>query len=70
MEKLKFKSSIKCTGCLKKVASHRSSAKGIVTWDVKLESPNRILAVEGEGITAEQISDIVSKAGYKVEQIK
>ena len=70
MEKNFFKSNIKCTGCLKNVASHLSTVKGIVSWDIALENPDRILAVEGKGITAEQISSLVSKAGFEVEQIK
>ncbi len=70
METLKFKSNIKCTGCLKKVTPHLNNAKGIITWDVELEHPEKIVTVEGEGITAGQISDAVSKAGFKVEQIK
>lgn len=70
MEILKFKSNIKCTGCMKKVAAHLSEAEGVINWDVALENPNRILTVEGEDtLTAYEINEAVRKAGYKVEQI-
>lgn len=69
MEKYKFKSNINCTGCLRKVAPYLSSTKGIVNWDVELEAPNKILTVEGDHVTANQIEEAVSRAGYKVEQL-
>ena len=69
MNKFKFKSNIKCIGCLKKVALHLSTTRGMVNWDVELKHPNRILTVEGNHLTAEQIEAVVRKAGYKIEQI-
>ena len=45
METLKFKTNIKCTGCLGKVTPHLDSAEGVESWEVDLENPDRILTV-------------------------
>ena len=68
MQELKFKTNIKCTGCLAKVTPVLNEAVGANNWEVDLEAPNKtlkiiantseadiLLAVKGVGFEAEKI---------------
>jgi len=68
MKELKFKTNIKCTGCLTKVTPALNEAIGQNNWEVDLEAPNKtlkitanasetdvLLAVRGVGFEAEKI---------------
>ncbi|WP_339787014.1 MAG: heavy-metal-associated domain-containing protein [Imperialibacter sp.] len=69
METLKFKSNIKCTGCIEKVTPYLNEAAGAEKWEVDLKNPEKILTVHAEGVTSEQISQAIQKAGYVAEVI-
>ena len=64
----KFKTNIKCGGCIQKVKPYLDDLKEIKTWNVDLDSPDRILTVEGE-ISEETIIRAISIAGYRAEKI-
>lgn len=69
METLKFRSTIKCTGCLAKVTPHLDEAAGAGQWNIDLKNPDKVLTVEAEGISADVVREAVEKAGYSVESI-
>lgn len=64
----KFKTNIKCGGCIQKVKPGLDSLKEIISWNVDLESPDRILTVEGE-INSDLIIQTLSSVGYSAEKI-
>lgn len=68
METLKFKTNIKCGGCIAAVTPFLNGDNQIEKWQVDLESADRILTVE-TGQTAEQVSELIKKAGYNAEEI-
>jgi len=70
METLKFNSTIKCTGCLANATPFLDKVAGAGNWEVDLRNPNKVLTVKSEGVTAEQISDAVTQAGYTAEEVK
>ena len=70
METLKFKSTIKCTGCLANVTPFLNDTQGIETWEVDLKNPEKILTVNSTGATAEDITRAIGNAGYTAEQVK
>ena len=68
METNKFKTTIKCSGCLAKVTPYLNEALGEDNWEVDINDPSKVLTVVGEqkeGI----IVEAVEKAGYKAEKI-
>jgi copper chaperone len=65
----KFKTNIKCGGCLQKVKPYLDDLKEIKSWNVELDSPDRVLTVEGE-TSEESIIQAISIAGYKAEKIR
>ena len=65
----KFKTNIKCGGCIATVTPHLNALDGVENWKVDLESPDRVLTVESNGATESQIMDSVTTAGYKIEKM-
>lgn len=66
MNTLKFKTNLKCSGCVTTVAPKLDEIKGIEKWDVDLTSPEKTLSVEGN-VRPEEIEKAFEKAGYKAE---
>jgi copper chaperone len=69
MKTLKFKTNIKCGGCIATVTPHLNALDGVENWKVDLENPDRVLSVESSGATESQIIDSVITAGYKIEKM-
>ena len=64
MKTLKFKTNIKCDGCIATVTPFLNSEKEIVSWEVDTTNPDKILTVTTDS-SAETIQKVVEKAGYK-----
>ncbi|MBY0543188.1 MAG: cation transporter [Pedobacter sp.] len=70
METLKFKTNIKCGGCIAAVTPHLNNLSAIKKWEVDTQNPDKILTVEvKQGIDTDQIIDTLEEAGYKAEKI-
>ncbi len=69
MESLKFKTNIKCGGCIAKVAPALNEEKKILKWEVDTASPDRILSIETEHLNAQEITSIIAKAGFQAEPL-
>lgn len=70
MNTLKFKTDIKCSGCLEKVTPHLNEQRGIQQWEVDLKNPNKILSVNTDGADQAEIIAAVGKAGFKAEPVQ
>jgi copper chaperone len=68
MEALKFKTTIKCSGCVAKVTPFLNEALGEANWEVDYNNPLKVLTVVEEKDKAKVIQ-AVEKAGYKAEAI-
>jgi len=69
MENLKFKTNINCEGCIAKVKPVLDEADGIGAWEVDIDNSDKILTVQSEGITEDEVIALVRKKGYKAEPI-
>lgn len=73
MTTLKFKSNIKCSGCLAKVTPLLDAETSIDKWEVDIFTPAKILTINTEESDVEKITklveDTVGKAGFKIEEI-
>ena len=69
METIKFKTNINCSNCLAKVTPFLNKKEGIESWSVDIESPDKILTVETEDLTAEDIVKTVKRTGFEAEVI-
>lgn len=66
-QELKFKTNIKCMGCVGTVTPSLNKAVGAGNWQVDIQSPDKPLTVKGEGLDAETVIAAVKEAGFKAE---
>ncbi|MBS1652252.1 MAG: heavy-metal-associated domain-containing protein [Bacteroidetes bacterium] len=67
-QELKFKTNINCGGCVASVKPHLDNIAGVSEWNVDTINPDKILTLKTEGVTSEQIIEIIRKAGFKLEK--
>lgn len=68
MDTLKFKTTIKCSGCIAKATPFLNETVGENKWEVDVTNPMKILTVT-VGKDARQIVEAVEKAGFKAEPL-
>jgi copper chaperone CopZ len=68
METLKFKTNVKCDGCIAKVTPHLNEALGKDNWTVDITDPAKVLSVKVPA-TENEVKEALSRAGYKAEKI-
>lgn len=66
MKEYKFKTNINCGGCVSGVTPFLNKLED-AKWEVDTESPDKILTVQTEESTEEQIIKWVKKAGFEIE---
>ncbi len=70
METVKFKTTIKCSGCVGKATPFLNKAVGEDNWEVDVQNPDKILTiVMDDKIAVEEVVKAVEEAGYKAEKI-
>ena len=70
METLKFKTNIKCSGCIAKSTPYLNEVVGEDHWEVDIQDSNKILTITADNfIHPEAIIDAVESAGFKAEKI-
>ena len=61
MSTLRFKTSMKCGGCVSKVTPSLNGIDGIKTWKVDFTMPQSTLEVETDENIGQQVIDAVKK---------
>lgn len=69
MEALKFKTNIKCSGCIAQVSPALNDTVGTNNWSVDIANPDKILTVSSQIKNKDEIKRAVEKAGFKAEVI-
>lgn len=65
METLKFKTNIKCSGCVAAVTPFLNNIPEISKWEVDTENPEKVLTVEAsDELDADTLVSTIEKAGY------
>ncbi|KPM49267.1 heavy-metal-associated domain-containing protein [Jiulongibacter sediminis] len=67
--KQQFKTNINCGNCVKTVTPFLNKLEEVDEWKVDTDNPDKILTVEGEIFTAEEIISALKEAGYEGEKI-
>ncbi|BFG71203.1 hypothetical protein KACHI17_20840 [Sediminibacterium sp. KACHI17] len=71
METLKFKTTIKCMGCVSKATPFLNEVVGSENWKVDVNNPDKVLEVTANGNTAaSDVVKAVQEAGFKAEPIQ
>ena len=69
MNTLIFKTNINCGGCIKAVTPSLDNLAGTANWKVDTDNPDKILTVETDQLTSDNIKQAVEKAGFKIEEV-
>ncbi len=69
MTVFKFKTSIKCGGCIAAVSPFLDKVIGIEKWEVDTANLDKVLTVTCDLIDTISIENAVKEAGYSIEKI-
>lgn len=70
METLKFKTNIKCGGCIAAVTPALDKLTGVEKWEVDTANPDKVLTVETDsGLKADQVVTALKTKGYSAEPL-
>jgi len=69
MATLQFKTNINCGGCIARVTPRLNEVRGIQSWKVDTDNPDKILTVETETLTNEPIIEAVKKVGFQIQPL-
>lgn len=67
---LKFKSNIKCAGCIANVKPFLDGISDIKNWEVDILTPSKILTVKGNKGVEEQVISAIKAAGYTLDKLE
>ena len=70
METMTFKTNAKCMGCLAKIEEILQGKMNREEWNLDLSDSNRPLTVTSDKLAESEIVELISKAGFKIEQMK
>lgn len=65
---LQFKTNINCGNCVRTVTGFLNDLKSIEKWEVDTTNPEKILTVEGDNLSAEEVILAVEEAGFDIER--
>ena len=68
METLKFKTNIKCSGCIATVTPVLDKTAGKDNWKVDLEDPNKTLTIVTD-TSDEQVAAALKEVGYDATKL-
>ena len=69
METLRFKTNIKCAGCIATVTPKLNEKVGGGNWDVDIENPDKILTVRLDDVNESDVITAVEDAGFKAQKL-
>lgn len=69
MKTVKFRTNLKCNGCIKMITPNMDKIEGISVWGVDLEHEDNLLKVQGEGFDELEVVNALEEVGYKAESV-
>jgi copper chaperone len=70
MQTIKYKTNIKCGGCIAAVTPYLNDLKNLEKWEVDTNSPDKVLTVQGASDSIDQeVVQSLKKAGYTAEKL-
>lgn len=69
MEQIKLKTDLSCRHCIMKVEPVLKAEKGIISYSIDLENPDKTVTIESDGANIDQLLKDFKKAGYHAEVI-
>ncbi len=69
MKILKFKTNINCNNCVASVTPFLNNVDSIDEWKVDIENPDKILEVESDDGSVEDVTTAVAEAGFEIAEL-
>jgi copper chaperone len=69
MGTFRFKTSLKCGGCIRAITPGLESLNVIGKWSVDLDNPDKVLEIEAPEDISESVIASVKKAGYEISRL-
>lgn len=66
---MKFKTNINCSNCLAKVTPFLDKKVGKELWSVDIDNPDKILTVDSDDLTTDDVVKTVKRTGFEAEAI-
>jgi copper chaperone len=66
MTSFKFKTNINCSGCVKSVKGFLNEVKGLKNWEVDTSSSDKVLTVESDPDSIDEVIAAVEEAGFEI----
>ena len=70
MKQLHYKSNINCGSCVTNVTNTLNETVGAGNWTVEIANKDKILTINSETATKEQVEQSLNKIGYRIEEIE
>ncbi|MFO0806829.1 MAG: heavy-metal-associated domain-containing protein [Gemmataceae bacterium] len=61
-----YKTTLRCGGCVNTIAPLLDSASGIASWKADVESPDKLLTLDGDDVGRKRVESLLGQAGYTV----
>ena len=61
-----YRTNLRCGACVQTIAPLLNGDSGIASWNADVESPDRLLTVEGNDVSRPHVEALLGKAGYQV----
>lgn len=62
----KFKTNLRCGGCVGTIAPVLDAAPGVKSWSAETDSPDKVLTVEGDDVSRDRVAGLLRSVGYDV----
>jgi copper chaperone len=69
MKTLTFKTTINCNGCIEKVTPALNALAGEKNWDINISDPKKILSIQSDALTDEEVIIKLKAAGFNAERM-
>ena len=66
MAVLKLKTDLRCEACVESIRPLFDAEPGVARWSADVASPDKVLTVEGEGVSVDRVNRLLGQKGYRV----
>lgn len=66
MKTLKLKTNLRCGACVESIRPLLDAAPGVAHWSADVTSPEKLLTVEGDGVSPGRVDELLRQKGYRV----
>ncbi|SFQ51562.1 heavy-metal-associated domain-containing protein [Hymenobacter arizonensis] len=69
MSTLRFKTTINCGNCIRAVTPTLNQEVGANNWQVDTASPDKVLTITADQVSASQVMEAVEAAGFEIQPL-